>query len=99
MPLSDYPKGLRVWTRKYKTHGTVDRVGRVNVFVKLDNTGEIRPLPPGDLENIRESRAQTEFRTTRKFTHTPQVAVRISKRARVRSGGYSDISRMFLSDH
>jgi len=107
MKLSDFPNGTRVYSAKYKTHGTVDHPARTRVHVRMDNTGTVRALPVSDLSIVAESRPQREFRETppklrsTRFTReVPNVTAPVTghlKRVRRRSSGYrGDMSRMML---
>ena len=105
MQLSDFTPGTRVYSAKYKTHGTVDHPAKKLVHVLMDNTGKVRPLAVSDLSIVHESRPQREFRETppklrsTRFTSTrvpPEEPTVKHNRAWRRSHGVQDTSRMML---
>jgi hypothetical protein len=104
MKLTDFPPGTRVYSAKFKTHGTVHHPARTLVHVTMDETQKVRALPVSDLSIVHESRPVREFRETppklrsTRFTRkVPQAAENIPRhirRVRERAAGVRDTSRM-----
>ena len=94
MQLSDFTPGMRVWSRKWVTYGTVDHPAKKLVHVKMDNTGTIRALPVDDLE-IAAQRQLTYIRNAQlpplpKLKSTRQYPPRDTAPALLRSDAICD---------
>ena len=109
MQLSDFTPGMRVWSRKWMTYGTVDHPAKKLVHVKMDNTGTIRALPVDDLE-IAAQRQLTYIRnaqlpplpklkSTRQYPPRDTAPALTSRQQRTqrRAGGFTDVTRMMMS--
>ena len=101
MQLSDFTPGLRVFSKKWITPGTVDHPAKKLVHVLMDD-GKMRALPVEDLTIYPETSAWVRYApkltSTRQYSHVkPEVTLNAAqRRARRRTRGAQDISRMML---